>query len=312
MLVLNTCCFKMKDKKYLVIHKTKDSKDFKYCTDMSNNKINTTLIDRGHAKCIELNDDAPSCINIITENKTYENITLHFPFENAFPRFKNDSNINIISTMCRKYNFRLDEWIKYHLNIGLDGILIFDNTNNGGATNNCNDEDDGESMHLVTDKYGDKVTVIDFPYNYLGGHWNNIQSLTLFTGLHAMKHRCKYMIFTDADEFITVENNNLKEFCGSHDTTIQLVTTYLTNKSNDDLIDNNILSICKYKAGPSPLKMMVRTCEFLSRDDGFFMFYNPHAIYGHNYRVRNIHLYHCWVNQRFKYDSNMEYIDLKD
>lgn len=36
----------------------------------------------------------------------------------------------IISTMCKDYSSRLEEWIIYNLNLGFTGIIIFDNDYN--------------------------------------------------------------------------------------------------------------------------------------------------------------------------------------
>ena len=302
-MIFNKCCFKIKGFSYLMIfggHFT----DVTKCTDSNGKQLNTTLLDAGRCKFIKFHDNLPSIINIITEKKTFENIQLHFPFENAFPQFKNDTNINIISTMCRKYNFRLDEWIKYHLDLGVDGILIFDNTNNNGGGNNGGDQDDSEDMKLVTDKYGDKVYVFDYP-DRVQGHWNQLQALSICTGINAMKHRCRYIAITDADEFITVANNNFKEFCNSRDKTFEIPCTKVTNKSYCDVIDNNILSLCKYiHPKRDNHKLMIRTSQFLTESnytvDGISMIWCCHRLHGHRHTDGGIHLYHCWVNERLK------------
>jgi len=64
------------------------------------------------------------------KNKIIElkNINLHFPFENCDLQL--NPNSAIISTMCKDYSHRLDEWIQYNLNLGFSGIVIFNNNNN--------------------------------------------------------------------------------------------------------------------------------------------------------------------------------------
>lgn len=310
-MIFNKCCFKIQGVTYLMVDN--DFTDATKCTDSNGKQLNITVFGVDRCKFIQFHDNVPSVINIITQNETFENIQLHFPFENAFPQFKNDTNINIISTMCRKYNFRLDEWIKYHLDLGVDGILIFDNTNNNGGGNNGNDQDDSEDMKLVTDKYGDKVYVVDYPYR-VRGHWNKLQSLSMCTGINAMKHRCRYIAITDADEFITVANNNFKEFCNSRDKTFEICATKVTNKSDDDVIDNNILSLCKYIFTNDNHKLMIRTSQFLTESNytvnGISKIYCCHRLYGHRHTDKDIHLYHCWVNKRLAWKPDMKEIDL--
>jgi hypothetical protein len=322
MKVFNTCCFKDENNSYLVCHDNwkdneKDRNKLRRlietikCTDGSGNNISIKLHNYQRVICIEFENNITDIINIYTSEFELENILLHFPFEKAFLQYKGNNDINIISTMCRMYNFRLDEWIEYHLKLGVDGIVIFDNTRNENKnSNNKNDQDKETDMRKVTDKYGDKVVVIDFPYGKIGGnHWNTIQSVSLFTGLHAMKHKCKYITFTDADEFITVSNNDLRDFCKKNNKTIQICGDIVTNKSNNDKINNNVLELCKYVGRKSPSKMMVRTSDFLNNNP-FFKFYNPHEIHGKNNRNRDIYMYHFWVNDRLKYTEDMTFIDL--
>ena len=54
-----------------------------------------------------------------------KHISVSFPFDNC--DISLNSNSAIISTMCKDYGFRLDEWIKYNLKLGFSGIIIFNN-----------------------------------------------------------------------------------------------------------------------------------------------------------------------------------------
>ena len=54
-----------------------------------------------------------------------KHISVSFPFDNC--DISLNSNSAIISTMCKDYGFRLDEWIKYNLKLWFSGIIIFNN-----------------------------------------------------------------------------------------------------------------------------------------------------------------------------------------
>ena len=62
-----------------------------------------------------------------SDNTKNEKLKLIFPFNKLY--LKLHKNANIISTMCMNYSNRLDEWLKYNLKLGFDGIVIFNNGN---------------------------------------------------------------------------------------------------------------------------------------------------------------------------------------
>ena len=65
----------------------------------------------------------------------FEDISLEFPFENCDLHI--DSNKScIISTLCKNYSHRLDEWIQYNLKLGFTGIVIFNNDGNTSTSLN--------------------------------------------------------------------------------------------------------------------------------------------------------------------------------
>lgn len=315
--IINTSCFKHDDKSFVVcfgslknnVNLAKEIISTLECTNEDGSTIDIKLQHRENLIIIEMEKGHSDIINIKTSKQEFKNVVLHFPFENAFEGFNND--INIISTMCRMYNFRLDEWIRYHLELGVDKIVIFNNTKNG-CRNNKGDQDNDPDMSKVTNKYGNKVLVIDFPYRALrGNNWNTVQSLSLFIGLHAMKKNAKYITFTDADEFLVVVNNDIKSFCANNNRTIQLHSKFLTNKGDNDVIDNNVLQICNYVGKDSIKKMMIYTENYYSNYP-FFCFFNPHTTQHKMNHTRDVFFYHCWVNNRLKYDESMKYINLLD
>lgn len=125
MKVINNCCFKHDDKSYVVCfghwkykekkHELKEVMDTLKCTNKDGSLIDIKLQNHENIITIEMEKGHSNIINIKTSKHEVNDIILHFPFEDAFIGCNND--INIISTMCRMYNFRLDEWINYHLNL---------------------------------------------------------------------------------------------------------------------------------------------------------------------------------------------------
>ena len=197
----------------------------------------------------------------INNSIIFKDIQLKFTFENIQFLESARSNLNIISTMCKNYNHRLDEWIRYHLKLGFDGIVIFDNSKNKKSS--CNEGHSGneDDIKIVTDKYKEKVLVIDYPYQPLDRqHYDNLQRISLHLGTNAFKDRCKYITLIDADEFIHLPNEkSIMDISEKYDKTIQIQSNILTNKNDKDIIDNNILSICKYIGENKYNKVMLRT-----------------------------------------------------
>jgi FkbM family methyltransferase len=59
-------------------------------------------------------------------NKEFTNVELKYPFENIDIRL-DPIYSTIVTTMCKNYSHRLDEWIQYNLKLGFSGIVVFDN-----------------------------------------------------------------------------------------------------------------------------------------------------------------------------------------
>ena len=77
-----------------------------------------------------------------------------------------------------------------------DKIIIF---NNEDSLSHTLDEgnDYYEKMNIVTDKYKDKVYVINFPYSTFEGlWWNNIQRASLHISLTALFNKCNFCSYS--------------------------------------------------------------------------------------------------------------------
>ncbi len=242
-----------------------------------------------------------------SKNLNLEKLDVLYPFENC------DINLNtnsaIITTMCKDYEFRLDEWIEYNLKLGFSGIIIFDNKENNSnnlneSINNCSTE---LTMNSLLQKYKSKVWFVDFPYKPLpGDKWNSLQSISLCIGVTNFRKNCKNIALIDADEFIHMPNeNNIETFLSNYKT-ISMKSNILTNKNTNDLIDNNILDICLYVGENKYPKIILDTSTLKEYE---FIF-NPHQHPSQFFIDKNLIIhYHCWVNTRYNYNINMKEID---
>ena len=191
-------------------------------------------------------------ISFIGRNKIIDvkkDINLFFPFEKC--DLSLNSSSAIISTLCKDYSSRLEEWIEYNLNIGFSGIVIFDNGKN--RNNPINEPlENLQSNGTISDickKYKGKVWCVEFPYEpFKGAHYDNIQRISLHIGVNAFQTKCSKIALIDADEFIYVSNYpNINKFFSQYKgKTITMKSNILTNKNNNDIINNNILDLCLY------------------------------------------------------------------
>lgn len=115
-----------------------------------------------------------------------------------------------ILTVIKNEHEYLDEWIKYHLDLGIEHIFIFEDI-------------DSDSHKKITDKYGDKVSLesISVVLNEEEKKYtaelkqtkkSNPQFTYLKKGLVYIRNKYQYdwCFVIDADEFITLENDGLE------------------------------------------------------------------------------------------------------
>lgn len=119
------------------------------------------------------------------------------------------NNTSCILTVIKNEHEYLDEWIKYHLDLGIDHIFIFEDI-------------DSESHKDITAKYGDKVSLNSVfailnrkMANYvisLKTSNHNVQPIYYKAGLVSIKltfpNKYDWCFVLDNDEFITLENEN--------------------------------------------------------------------------------------------------------
>lgn len=113
-----------------------------------------------------------------------------------------------ILTIIKNENLYLDEWIKYHLNIGISHIFIFEDI-------------DSESHKNITNKYSNQVSLTNITTLLASQEIQHIQYLKqtrkgtpqiiyVKKGLSYIKENFNYdwCFLIDCDEFITLENSH--------------------------------------------------------------------------------------------------------
>jgi hypothetical protein len=250
-----------------------------------------------------------SIIFIENENKLQlNNINLHFPFDDC--NLELNSSSAIITTICKDYSHRLDEWIQYNLNLGFSGIIIFNNNENklnniNETLNYCNNYG---SMEDICKKYKGKVFMVDMPYSpFINEHWNNIQRITLSIGVNAFRNKCRNIALIDADEFIYFPTKvKIEDFLQKY-STITIKSNILTNKNNNDILDNNILQLAKYVGNNLYNKTILHTDKIYENE--FIVTPHEHSTQTILGKEEIIH-YHCWMNTRYEYNESMPFMDI--
>jgi hypothetical protein len=216
--------------------------------------------------------------------------------------------------MCKDYSHRLEEWIEYNLKLGVSGIVIFDNDDNqNNKINedgyNKNENKNNVSTSDICKKYIGKVHCVKFSYSPLKRHhWNTIQRISLCLGVNAFRNKCGKIALIDADEFIYLpKHQNLIDFLSKYEgKTITMQSNLLTNKSDSDIINNNILDLCLYVGETKYNKIIIDTQNIKPIE--FIL--TPHK---HHKQIvldkEEIIHYHCWVNSRCKYHEEMPKIE---
>lgn len=239
-------------------------------------------------------------------------IVLCFPFENCDLSLCNKTSA-IITTMCKHYSHRLDEWIKYNLRLGFSGIVIFNNDSNTSNTINEPTENciNNKSTVNICKKYPGKVWCVDFPYSPINNeHWNTIQRISLNIGVNAFLEKSRNIALIDADEFIYISKNpsiKIEHFLQDYERTITIKSNILTNKNNDDHLDNNILNLAKYIGEDNYTKTILKTDNIKKLE--FIL--TPHEHNSESILDKNeIIYYHCWMNTRYFYNESMKKINI--
>lgn len=241
-----------------------------------------------------------------------DNMVLIFPFENCDLKL-NPERSAIISTLCKNYSHRLDEWIQYHLTLGFSGIVIFNNDSNesNGITESLENCISNGPIQDIGKKYKGKVWIVDYPYAPLENeYWNTIQRISLSIGVNAFKNKCRNIALIDADEFIYIYKNpslKIEAFLQEYNTTITIKSNILTNQKNDDILNNNILTLAKYIGEDKFTKTILQTNKIHYLEFIVTPHDHPNQL---TLEKNDIIHYHCWMNNRYQYHDSMKKLDI--
>lgn len=237
--------------------------------------------------------------------ETISSVTIAYPFEMCNLRLCSTSAI--ISTLVKSYSHRLDEWIRYNIQLGFSGIVIFDNDAN--VTNRLNEDIEHCNIRFSTRdvcaRFPGFVWVVDFPNTpFRGSSWDNIQRISLHIGTSAMRTRCRNIALIDADEFIFIPKTpemSIERFLDPRQS-VTLRSNILTNRAINDVLDNNILSLATFVGEDKYTKIILRT-EHIKPNE-FIRTPHTHPRAALMPKDEIIH-YHCWMNARYKYTPGM-------
>ena len=181
-------------------------------------------------------------------------------------------HITCIFTVIKNEHEYLDEWIRYHLNLGIDHIFIFEDY-------------DSLSHESICNKYKDKVSLLSI-FNILNEddkqkaiYYKNtkkgyVHPIYIRNGLSYIKNNFKlydWCFVIDIDEFITLENNNesldnILDLYTKYDAFIMAWKHYGANGlilkpdySNKGVLDTYIKESKKYLI-TNNAKHLVKTC----------------------------------------------------
>jgi hypothetical protein len=105
----------------------------------------------------------------------------------------------VIVAIAKMEQDYIEEWVKYHLHLGVDKIFLYDN-------------EDVPFYEKFLQKYSDKLKVFHLP----GNNYNKgVQYIALddFTGNHMLKDGITHVAHIDIDEFIVLKkHSSIQEF----------------------------------------------------------------------------------------------------
>jgi len=187
-----------------------------------------------------------------------------------------------ISTMTLGDEDRLEEWVRYHTELGATDFLLFHNQRAPSA---------------VLESLAPKgVSVVSFPFSSAEGeHWNNVQRGALNIGAAALREKVAFIAFIDVDEFIGVPNSGSLLDLMRHAGSAQLKGSVLTNLGRRDAVQNNVLALADRFCEEASPKIVLATADLLPVPFVRSPHEHPAAAPLTEHRAK---LFHMWLNER--------------
>ena len=197
-------------------------------------------------------------------------------------------NTSCILTIIKNEQAYLDEWIKYHLDLGVEHIFIFEDI-------------DSESHKEICDRYGSDKVTLKSVLDIINEHdknkaielkktikWN-VQHIYLRNALLWLKNefidKYDWCFFIDNDEFITLEDKSKKledilELYKNYDAFTMQWECYGANGhiKKPDYCDKGLIGTYTEKAKgevPDVIESLIKTCYNLKKYKHEF-FFNQH------------------------------------
>ena len=151
-------------------------------------------------------------INLIINGFVVKNVKVN--------RYQNFDNKIILSTLVRNEDSYIKQWIEYHLMLGVDAFVIYDNSGYTGSEPKLSVETSTNLTELLKDYIADGVVeLIDWPYIYRRKHTdkkehNSAQTTQQNHSINAFSNS-KLVGCMDIDEYVNLSNSNwidLNEF----------------------------------------------------------------------------------------------------
>ena len=189
-----------------------------------------------------------------------------------------------ILTVIKNEQEYLDEWIKYHLDLGIDHIFIFEDIDSNSHKEICDKYVDNVSLDIISNILNDNDKEIIFRLKQTKE--KNPQYIYIKNGLFYIKNKYKYdwCFIIDNDEFITLENDNNKledivNLYKNYDAFIMQWKCYGANGliakpdySNKSIIDIYNKEITGYVPSITP-QSLSKTCYNLNTYQKIFFLY---------------------------------------
>lgn len=171
-----------------------------------------------------------SKVNLILNN-TEKNVQV-----NKYPRFKNEI---IMSTLVKNEDNYIIQWINYHIKLGVDRFIIYDNKDGNSVINNNRIPLFKETSNLkkILNKYieNEIVVLINWPFSKrLPISGISGQTTQQNHSIYAFK-KCKYIGLFDIDEYLNPQINNFEN----------ILKNNIINNMFDEIIKKNKLNIKK-------------------------------------------------------------------
>ena len=162
----------------------------------------------------------------------------------------------VVCAIARDEGPYIDEWVRYHLTIGVDHIYVYDN-------------DERSPLARLMNDFPGRVTVVPYP-----GHLQQLNAYNDF--LHRWRGKHRWAAFIDIDEFLVLRGDSTwHEFLSSHCARGALALNWVMFDSNgqSDYIDAPVLERFTRRQ-----RDVSRVVKVIARTDDALYMSGPHTV----------------------------------